>query len=149
MSEDSCVEFFVQPAGSVGYFNFEVNAGGTLLVYFIEDPTRGRNGALFARFTELPLDLIEQIGIRNSLPRVVDPEITSWTHWTIDLTIPFSVLDRYAPGASERLDRPWRGNFHKCGDRTSHPHWASWSDIGEFLRFHQPEKFGQLVFDLR
>ncbi len=29
---DSCVEFFVQPVTGKGYFNFEINAGGTLLL---------------------------------------------------------------------------------------------------------------------
>ena len=30
---DSCVEFFVKPAGSKYYYNFEFNCGGTLLLY--------------------------------------------------------------------------------------------------------------------
>ena len=23
----------------------------------------------------------------------------------------------------------WRANFYKCGDDTSHPHWAAWSPL--------------------
>ena len=38
--KDSCVEFFVRPGGTGGYLNFEMNAGGSLLVSFIEDWTR-------------------------------------------------------------------------------------------------------------
>src|SRR5438034_263751 len=36
---DSCVELFVQPKKDRGYFNFELNCGGTMLLYYIEDPT--------------------------------------------------------------------------------------------------------------
>ena len=32
---DSCVEFFVRPAGEKKYFNFEMNCGGTLLLYHV------------------------------------------------------------------------------------------------------------------
>src|SRR5438309_65808 len=41
---DSCAEFFVQPRASGGYFNFEINCGGALLSYYIEDPTRTADG---------------------------------------------------------------------------------------------------------
>ncbi|MCH8859253.1 MAG: hypothetical protein IID54_06710 [Proteobacteria bacterium] len=40
----------------------------------------------------------------------------------------------------------WRGNFYKCGDKTSHPHWGMWSPITNRLSFHQPALFGDLVF---
>ena len=33
--QDSCVEFFVQPQPGWPYFNFEVNAGGCMLLYAI------------------------------------------------------------------------------------------------------------------
>ena len=39
----------------------------------------------------------------------------------------------------------WRGNLYKCGDRTSHPHWAAWSPVDE-LNFHLPRCFGTLRF---
>src|SRR5688572_16360107 len=37
--QDSCVEFFVQPKPEGGYFNFELNCGGAMLLMYIEDPT--------------------------------------------------------------------------------------------------------------
>ena len=40
--------------------------------------------------------------------------------------------------------RRWRGNFYKCADESSHPHWASWRPIGEKLDFHTPEFFGEI-----
>jgi len=41
----------------------------------------------------------------------------------------------------------WRANFYKCADESSHPHWGSWADIGERLDFHQPECFGEIIFE--
>lgn len=149
VSKDSCVEFFVQPFGSKGYFNFEVNAGGTMLVYFIEDPTRGPGGAMFSKYVELPIALVESVPIYHSLPDQVDPERTVPTPWSVAFSIPKSLIERYVPDAWSRRHLPWRCNFHKCGDETSHPHWASWADIGQTLRFHQPDRFGQLEFDMR
>src|ERR1700678_2575557 len=33
VSRDSCVEFFVEPRPGRGYFNFEINCGGAVLLY--------------------------------------------------------------------------------------------------------------------
>src|SRR5258708_3044160 len=52
VSRDSCVEFFVKPLPGSGYFNFELNCGGTMLLYYIEDPTRTPNG--LAKYTPVP-----------------------------------------------------------------------------------------------
>src|SRR3954469_1210637 len=43
---DSCVEFFVQPKSGLGYFNFETNCGGTMLLWYINDPTRDAEGEI-------------------------------------------------------------------------------------------------------
>ena len=40
----------------------------------------------------------------------------------------------------------WRGNFFKCVEENSHPHWASWSPVDEF-NFHLPQCFGVLRFE--
>ncbi|MBI2434434.1 MAG: carbohydrate-binding family 9-like protein, partial [Candidatus Hydrogenedentes bacterium] len=32
--KDACAEFFVQPKADRGYFNFEINAGGTMLISY-------------------------------------------------------------------------------------------------------------------
>ncbi|MEW6117215.1 MAG: carbohydrate-binding family 9-like protein, partial [Nitrospirota bacterium] len=42
--------------------------------------------------------------------------------------------------------REWRANFYKCGDATSHPHWASWAPV-EALNFHLPHCFGTICFE--
>ena len=55
-------------------------------------------------------------------------------------------MEPYIGTIGDVRGQTWRGNFYKCGDHTSHPHWASWSPIGEQLDFHQPEFFGELRF---
>jgi hypothetical protein len=142
--EDSCVEFFVRPRDRAGYFNFEMNCGGTLLLYYIEDPRRTADG--FARFTKLKDSDVSEMRIHHSLPRIVEPEIAEPVVWSVAYSIPYSLLRRYAGAITPDPGRPWRCNFYKCGDKTSHPHWGAWSPVGEELNFHQPERFGILEF---
>lgn len=133
---DSCVEFFVQPVEGKGYFNLEINAGGTLLATYIEDPTRVPGG--FALFTRMDEVWGRQIEIRSSLPRVVAPEQAA--EWTLSYRVPVALFEPFTgPVTGHR----WRGNFYKCGDETSHPHWMAWSPV-EALNFHLPACFGSL-----
>jgi len=143
---DSCVEFFVQPRQDQGYFNFEINCGGTLLLYYIEDPTRAPD-AFFRKFKPLPAELGRQVEIKSSLPRRIDPEITAATDWQMTVAVPFSILESYTGSLTPVSGQTWEGNFFKCGDECSHPHWASWSPIEGVLRFHQPQFFGQFHFE--
>jgi len=131
---DSCCELFVQPMAGKGYFNFEINAGGTLLLTYIEDPTRIPGG--FAKFTRVDAAWGSQVEIRSSLPRVIDPERAA--DWTLRCRIPFALFEHYTGGT---LEKEWRGNVYKCGDNTSQPHWLSWSPVSA-LNFHLPECFG-------
>jgi hypothetical protein len=153
--KDSCVEFFVQP-GTGGYFNFEFNCGGAILVSYITDPTRA--GGMVKEFVPfLPCDG-RRIHIYHTMPKVVEPEIKEKTVWYLEFSIPFAVLEKYAGvfGETEacligqsacllQQGRVWRANFYKCGNDTSHPHWGSWSPINE-RNFHLPEKFGNIRF---
>ena len=141
---DSCVEFFVQPRPSSGYFNFEINCGGTLLSRYIEDPTRTPDG--FAKSTRLSSEHGERIRIAHSMPSIVVPEQPGPVVWHIGCQIPLAVLEAYAGPFGPLAGQAWRGNFYKCADDSSHPHWASWAPIGEALNFHQPACFAPLRF---
>ncbi len=152
VSQDSCVEFFLTPISAhpkspekVGYFNFEVNCGGTMLLYYITDNTR-RDDRLFESYVEVPEVLGKLVSIEHSMPRIVDPEIQSDVSWDVVLKIPFEVMEAFVGPLKAENGTSWRANFFKCGDATSHPHWASWSDIGETLRFHQTAHFGWCDF---
>lgn len=142
--KDSCVEFFVQPVPGRGYFNFEFNAGGTLLASHVLDPTRTPGG--FRSFAPIPETDAVGVLVRSSLPRVVEPEREDALTWTLSFSIPFELLRAYGGGSAPGPGTEWRGNFYKCGDETSHPHWGSWSPVDE-LNFHLPRCFGQLRFE--
>jgi hypothetical protein len=144
--QDSCVEFFVQPRGSGGYFNFEINCGGALLSYYIEDPTRTADG--FAKYTKLSAEQGRRVRISHSLPATVAPERQEPIQWHIACAIPLEVLEAYTGPLGLLAGQTWRGNFFKCADDSSHPHWASWAPISEELNFHQPQYFGLLRFAL-
>lgn len=144
--KDSCVEFFVAPGEMpTPYFNFEINCGGTMLLYFIED---ARHGGVdeFRRYTPVPADVAGGVRIHHSLPAVVEPEITHPVDWTVAYTIPLVLLERYLGPIRLTPGTRWRANFYKCADETSHPHWAAWADIGQECSFHQPDRFGVLEF---
>jgi hypothetical protein len=152
VSRDSCIEFFLQPRPDHpepdrrGYFNFEINCGGTLLVYYITDPARGEGDQLFREYEVLPPEFGAAVEIVTTLPRVVEPEITQPTRWGVACRVPLEILESYVGEIADPAGQTWRGNFFKCGDETSHPHWASWNPIGEVLRFHQPQYFGEIQF---
>lgn len=145
--KDSCAEAFLRPRADAGYFNFEMNCGGTLLLYYIRDPRRTPEG--FADFTPVAAEHTAGMRIYHSLPSRVDPEIREPVEWRLEYSIPLSLFEAYIGEAAlpgQGSAEGWRGNFYKCGDETSHPHWASWSPIGEELNFHCPEHFGILEF---
>jgi hypothetical protein len=141
---DSCVEFFVEPVPAKGYFNFEVNAGGTLHLSYIEDPRRGANG--FRKWESIPMSIGQSVRVRTTLPAVVEPEMTEPVNWLAKLSIPLEVFEHYVGPLTLAPGTRWRGNFYKCADDTSHPHWASWAPLGEQLNFHQPKYFAPVEF---
>jgi hypothetical protein len=141
--KDSCVEFFMQPKAGAGYFNLEMNAGGAHLCLYIEDPERAPDG--FKKFTRFPPEVGRRIQVKSSLPKIVDPEITEPVRWQINFLMPFKVLEEYVGPLGEVRGQDWRGNFYKCADEGSHPHWGSWSPVDVF-NFHTPRCFGALHF---
>ena len=144
--EDSCVEFFVQPAGKREYFNFEFNCGGAMLVYYVDDPTRSGHGKGLKSYTRLTTEDCERVGIYHSMPRTVEPEIAEEAEWILEFFVPFSLLSKYAGPLGKVAGQEWRANFYKCGDETSHPHWASWAPVAK-LNFHLPGCFETIVFE--
>ena len=143
---DSCVEFFVEPKPGGGYLNFEVNAGGAILLYHMvtvnHPPTK------FSDFKATPVSVehMDTIQIFHSLPNVVLPERTGPLTWSVEYRIPFTLFEAYVPGSTPRAGAAWRANFYKCADTTSKPHWASWAPIDPVLSFHRPDYFAPIVF---
>jgi hypothetical protein len=139
--QDSCVEFFFSPGPdiSIGYFNVEVNCGGTLLC--------SHQLSRDIDLKKLSLDDCKKVEIYHSDEKIVEPEKQGETVWTVEYRLPIDILEDYCS-----VDRPgpgvkWRGNFYKCADETSHPHWLTWSVVDRpEPDFHQPEFFGVLEF---
>jgi hypothetical protein len=142
--KDSCVEFFAQPKPDRGYINFEFNCGGAHLCSHIVNAVRTPDG--FKEFTRIPPEIGRTVQVRSSLPRVIEPEITEPLTWTLRFFIPFALFERYVGPLSNVSDQTWHGNFHKCADESSHPHWATWSPVDE-LNFHLPRCFGETKFE--
>lgn len=142
--EDSCVEIFLQPRAGRGYLNFEMNCGGTLSASHITDHRRVPGG--FAAFTPLSEQEAGSVLVRSSLPRRLEPEVASPLDWQLAFYVPLGLLERYVGRLGPLSGQTWRANLYKCGDRTSHPHWAAWAPVSA-LNFHLPECFGTLRFE--
>jgi hypothetical protein len=141
---DSCVEFFVRPRPKGGYFNFEVNAGGALLLSYVEDWSRLPRGG-FAKWTPVSESWGRRVTIWHSQPAVVDPEIATPVTWGIAYRVPVALFEAFAGPLGGLSGQRWHANFYKCGDQTSHPHWAAWSPVPK-LNFHLPDSFGEITF---
>jgi hypothetical protein len=139
--KDSCVEFFFSPKedSQEGYFNLEMNCGGTMLFHHQTAPRTDQ-----VHIAEAD---IEQVEVAHSLPKIVDPEIEEETTWYVEYRIPFSVLGKYRDFPTPESGSIWRANLYKCADDTSHPHWLTWAPIDlPSPNFHQPDFFGFLEF---
>jgi hypothetical protein len=142
---DSCVEFFVKPKEDKGYFNFEINCGGTILLSYVRDPERTENG--FKDFEYVSDENLKKIEIYHSMPKNVEPEIEDDTVWYIEYRVPKSMFEAYVGELGELSGQTWTANFYKCADETSHPHWAMWNPVTEPLNFHKPECFQPIHFE--
>lgn len=139
--QDTCVECFLAPDSETpnAYFNLETNCCGVLLAQYHTGPRQN------SRFFEI--EDCQKIQIASSASGPIRNEIQKPLTWTIEYALPLEILTHYgtiqrpAPGVC------WRGNFYKCADDCSKPHWISWSPVtGEKPDFHRPESFGLLEF---
>src|SRR5690554_6012871 len=141
VSGDSCVEFFFAPDSNhpLRYFNLEINAGGTPLIFYITKP--------MDQLIKLEAEDIEQIEIAHSLPAVVEPEITEPVTWFIEFSIPIKMLEKFSDVTRPKAGTVWKANFYKTGSRTSNPNYLTWSFVDNPRpNFHLPQFFGTLVF---
>lgn len=134
VSQDSCVEFFVDPLSDGEYWNFEFNCIGAI------NASRRRERPAPTRLTSEQLATIVRHPSCGSRPfREVEGLFT----WSLLVGIPLDLLgfdpDNPPAGAT--------GNFYKCASKTSDPHYLSWAPIATPKPdFHRPEFFGRLSF---
>ena len=134
--EDSCVEFFLALGDDRNYYNFEINAIGTVLGAY----GPGRNSREYIS----PGDL-SQISCTPSLGKGIIVNLEGGIKWELGIVIPAKVLihHRITDLAGIRA----RGNFYKCGNGLDNPHFLSWMPVNtDKPDFHRPEFFGDLEF---
>ena len=91
---------------------------------------------------------LDNIEIATSLPSLIENEIVEPTSWTLEYKLPISILGKYTNVAKPAPGIKWKANFYKCGDKTSHPHWLTWSFVDKpNPNFHSPSFFGVLAFE--
>ncbi|MBR7130659.1 MAG: diguanylate cyclase [Lentisphaeria bacterium] len=136
---DSCVEFFVKPAGADCYFNLEMNCGGTFLLY--------RCVNLFQKdYIEIPDEDMQKIERFHTLPKNITEEITEPVTWYLGFAMNMDFFAKYAGSKKPLSGQVWSANFTKCADHCSHPTWLSWMPLTK-CSFHMPDQFGELVFE--
>jgi hypothetical protein len=139
--KDNCVEMFVSPSPdlSLGYFNFEFNCLGAMLLAFGE----GRSGR-----RSIPLEDLGAIQISTALKHPVHHLGEEPQEWFLEALIPLELISRYSGAVPPVPGARWRANFNKCAESVRDPHWAVWSHIETGQPdFHQPQFFGTLLFE--
>lgn len=149
VNEDSCVEFFVTNADRSRYFNFEFNCIGVC-----NASHRISKSEDVHRLTPDELHSILRYSSVNSAPQPQSTHPLSAPFdlrdddycWSLTVGIPLSLLDI----TPTMLNQPviLCGNFYKCGDLTSEPHYLSWVPVTfEHPNFHLPAFFGNLILE--
>ena len=126
--EDSCMEFFFAPFGKEnGYVNIEVNPNSAYLAQFGKE----RDGRVFL----------------NTLTSI-EPKVGSTVlsdGWKTEIAVPYSLIEKAFGRPFDPLECDFYAGFFKCGDLTAHPHWASFTPMGENPPgFHDPQRFEKI-----
>jgi len=145
MNEDvyknSCVEFFVNPNPEKDdrYFNFEMNAVGTLLLGLGVN-RHGRKRFDIENFREF-------FNIRTSVTKENLADYNG-DYWTVEYSIPFTFFEESFGKLNITPGYIMKANFYKCGDETKYPHYGCWNKLeNKEPDFHRSEYFGDLIFE--
>lgn len=134
--QDSCVEFFVQPKNDdPHYYNFEFNCIGTI------DAARRLDRHNTTPLTDEQLNQVKRVASCGNKPF---EEVEGMFTWNLLVVIPLDLIGIKYEGTPVKL----RGNFYKCADKTSVPHFLSWSPVDTpEPDFHRPEFFADLTLE--
>lgn len=123
---DSCLELFLQPVvGDPRYLNFEINPAGV----YLSQIGAGRNERSF-------------LAALTALTPAVTP-VREGVLWGCDLFLPDALIAAVYGVPYRTEAATLRGNFYKCADLSSAPHFAAHFPVGsEALGFHNPACFG-------
>lgn len=131
--EDSCMELFLRPfSHREEYLNFEMNPNGAYLCQF----GKGKGDRVF--LSEL-----------TDEEACVSTEVTD-EGWCLELFVPESLITKAFGEAFTAKADTLTGNFYKCGDLTSKPHYDSFSKMSTLPPgFHNPECFADIIISER
>ena len=133
--QDSCVEFFVAPKGSQPYYNFEMNCIGTLHAACRMDRHNG------TPLTDEQLATVRRYASCGTRPF---EELEGMFSWSVVMAIPLELIGVKYEGKPITM----HGNFYKCADLTSSPHFLTWSPIDTpEPDYHRPEFFGEITLE--
>lgn len=133
---DSCVEFFIRPKDSAGYYNFELTCIGRLLLGY----RKSRNDAVHA-----PRSVMQSVRRLASLGTETFDEVTGRRSWWVVEAIPATALFGHDFKSWDGIEATM--NLYKCGDNLSKPHFLSWQPIeAPAPNFHLPEFFAPVTF---
>lgn len=133
---DSCVEMFLS-FDNQHYYNAEFTCIGKALLGYRKFGEK----AVHASETTMQSILRQpSLGTANR-----GKEIGNFD-WTLTLVIPCAAFWESNIASFDGLHA--KGNFYKCGDNLSTPHFVSWTRIETPKpSFHQPSFFGELFFE--
>lgn len=134
---DSCVEFFISFGDSPYYYNAEFSCIGTALLAHRENKENAEHANR---------DIMKSISRYSSLDNKPFDKRQGDFEWDMLLVIPVSAY--WKSGLSSFDGIKARGNFYKCGDSLTVPHYLSWNPIlTSTPNFHKPDFFGELFFE--
>ena len=134
---DSCVEFFIAPDDG-GYYNFEINCIGTLLLAHRRQRT--------VDVVHASPEVLSLVGRTSTLPHEPFAERRGDNRWTVTAAIPVRALFLHSFDSWDGMEALM--NLYKCGDDLSAPHFLSWSPIyTPSPDFHRPEFFRAVRFE--
>ncbi|MDE6156797.1 MAG: hypothetical protein K2F78_01490 [Muribaculaceae bacterium] len=135
VSEDSCVEVFLQPKPDGEYWNFEFNCIGAI------NASHRLTRPEPVRLCSTELASVKRYPTCGTKPFC---EVEGFFTWNLLVVIPLGLIgiENAAPGTM------LRGNFYKCASAASQPHFLSWNPIETPTPdFHRPEFFGNIILE--
>lgn len=133
---DSCVEFFIT-LDDAHYYNAEFTCIGKALLGYRDFSGKALHGS---EAVMKSIKRLSSLGTENKAKEQGD------FHWTLTLVIPRTAYWESDIKTFDGLKA--RGNFYKCGDNLTTPHFVSWAEIDTpNPSFHQPKFFGELEFE--
>jgi len=133
---DSCVEFFIT-FDNDSYYNIEATCTGKVLLGYRKTGVPAEHGSE---------EIMGSIQRLSSLGTQVIQKKQGDFHWSLTLVIPKEAFWKTDLKSFDGLKV--RGNFYKCGDNLTVPHFVAWTEIDTpSPSFHQPGYFGELVFE--